>query len=232
LNNAYLFSLIDDGRFALYSIVDGSYHTLADAQPSAAIKRDRALNHVRLSVLTGTLKIDVNDQAVLQAAIAYTPGFVGLWCGVYAPPRTRCTFDNLSVVGTPSTGPLTIYPFCNCRREARVGQPLTTVWLFGAKTSDLLKNLQSRTIMTATLDGQPIDQPQQYWGKTETSADGAQARWRFNLPTLDPGSHVLALTVHSDVELTDGFDGNGDGKPDTYGPGDFLSGYVEIVVQP
>jgi len=27
-------------------------------------------------------------------------------------------------------------------------------------------------------------------------------------------------------------DGNGDGKPDTYGPGDFLSGYVEIVVQP
>lgn len=232
LDNAYLFSLINDGRFRLYRIIDKSYQTIADAQPSDAIRVGQAVNHVHISEMTGTLKIDVNDQQVLQAAIAYTPGFVGFWCGVDAPKQTRCAFDNLAVVGTPSTGPLTIYPFCNCRREARVGQPLTAAWSWGAKTPELLKNLQAQTAITVTLDGKPIDQPKQYWGKSQTVGDSTQSRWLYDLPILDPGSHVLAFTVHSDVELTDGLDGNGDGKPDTYGPGDFLSGYVEIVVQP
>ncbi len=231
LGNTYVFSLINDGRFRLYRVVDGSYQTLADDR-SAAIKPNLALNHVHMSIVTGTLTVAVNQQQVLQAAVAYAPGFVGFWCGVDAPKQTRCTFDNLSATGTPSTGPLTIYPFCNCRREARVHQPLVASWLWRAKTEALANDFRTTTTLTVTLDGKLIEQPKQYWGKLQPDEDGAALPWRFDLPQLDPGSHVLNFTVHSDRALTDGRDLNGDGKPDTYGPGDIYVGYVEVVVQP
>ncbi len=232
INNAYLFRLINDGRYQLYHIVEGSYQQIADTQSSAAIKSDLALNHIHVSILTGTLTIDVNDQRVMQAQVAYDAGFVGFWCGVDAPTRTRCGFDNLTVHGTPSTSAMAVYPFCNCVREARVGQPLSVSWTWGAKKQNYLDVLQAKSILTVTLDGQPIDQPKQYWGKPQIDQDGVSLHWLYNLPALDPGSHVLEFIVHSDEPLTDGFDRNGDGKPDTYGPGDFISGYVNIVVLP
>ncbi len=185
-----------------------------------------------MSVISNTLTALVNNQPVLQAAIAYEPGFVGFWCGVFTAGQTRCTFDNLAVTGTPSTGLLTIYPFCNCRREARLNQPLIASWSWGFKSADLLDRFKSTATMTVTLDGQSVVQPEQYWGDSRHEDDGVSLPWRYNLPPLTPGSHVLEVIVHSDVEFTDGFDGNGDGKPDVYGPGDFLSGYVEVVVQP
>lgn len=232
LSNAYLFSLVADGRYRLYRIADGSYQTIADAQSSTAIRPGDGLNHVQLSMISNTLAISVNNQAVLQAAVAYTPGFIGFWCGVDAPPQTHCTFDNLAVVGTPSTGPLLIYPFCNCRREAVHGQPLTLAWTWTARTPELLAGLQAGSTLTVTLDGQPIADPSQYWGPTQTAGSTVQSRWAYPLPALSPGSHLIEFYVSSATELTDGLDGNGDGRPDTYGPGVFLSGYVETVIQP
>ncbi|HET7376327.1 MAG TPA: hypothetical protein VFK30_06440, partial [Anaerolineae bacterium] len=203
-----------------------------DEQSSAAINANLALNHIHISILTGTLTIDVNTRPVMQAQVAYTAGFVGLWCGVDTPDRTRCAFDNLVVHGTPSTGALTVYPFCNCVREARVGQPLSVSWTWGAKDQKYIDALQAKTILTVTLDGLPIVQPKQYWGKPQVDQEAASLRWLYNLPKLEAGSHVLEFYVHVDEPVTDGFDRNGDGKPDTYGPGDFLSGYVNVVVLP
>jgi serine/threonine protein kinase len=232
INNTYLFRLINDGRYQLYHIVEGSYQQIADTQASAAIQADFALNHIHISILTGTLTIEVNAQPVMQAQVAYDQGFVGLWCGVDAPDRTRCTFDNLSVQGTPSTNAMTLYPFCNCVREARVGQPLSVSWTWGAKTQKLLDTLQAKSILTVTLDGLPIVQPKQYWGQSKLDQAAVSLHWLYNLPALDPGSHVLEFYVHVDEPVTDGFDRNGDGKPDSYGPGDFISGYVNVVVLP
>lgn len=232
LGNAYLFSLVDDGRYRLYRIVEGSYQAIADAQSSAAIQPAGGLNRVQLSLISNTLAISVNNQSVLQAAIAYTPGFVGFWCGVDAPPQTRCTFDNLAVVGTPSRGPQLIYPFCNCRREARRDQQLTLAWTWTARTSELLAALQAGTTLTVTLDGRPIADPRQYWGPTQLTDTAVQSRWAYDLPPLSPGTHIVEYYVASDEQLTDGLDGNSDGRPDTYGPGVFLSGYVEAVILP
>jgi len=232
LDNYYLFRLTNDGRYVVYRRVAGSNQAITEATASIAIKPDRQVNHLRLSVISNTLTALINNQPVLQAAIAYEPGFVGFWCGVFAPGQTRCTFDNLSATGTPSTGPLTIYPFCNCRRDARLKQPLTASWFWRFKSADLIERFKSSAVLTVTLDGETLVNPAQYWGVSQPVDDGIALPWQYQLPALTPGNHILEFIVHSDVELTDGFDGNGDGKPDAYGPGDFLSGYVEVVVQP
>ncbi len=232
LENYYMFRVINDGRYQVYRRVADSVLAITDATPSIAIKLNQQVNHIHLSVISNTLTALINNQPVLQAAIAYEPGFVGFWCGAFSVGQTRCTFDNLAVTGTPSTGRLTIYPFCNCRREARLNQPLTASWFWGFKSADLLERFKSVVTMTLTLDGQTVPQPEQYWGDTRHEDDGVSLPWRYDLPPLTAGSHVLELVAHSGVEFTDGFDENGDGKPDAYGPGDFLSGYVEVVVQP
>ena len=95
-------------------------------------------------MISNTLSVAVNDRVVVQAAIDYTPGSVGLWCGVYQPDRTICAFDNLQAVGTPSTGKATLYPFCNCRRDAVVGQPLEVRWSWSAKSTDLRESIQGQ----------------------------------------------------------------------------------------
>ena len=232
LDNYFLFRVTNDGRYVVYRRVAGSNEAITEAAASPAIKAQGQINRLRLSVISGTLTALINNQPVLQAAIAYEPGFVGFWCGVFSPGQTACTFDNLSVVGTPSTGPLTLYPFCNCRREAWQNQPLVASWFWRFKSRDLVDQFQASTTLTVTLDGQAVDRPTQYWGAVRPDDDGLALPWRFTLPELAPGSHVLEIVAHSDRALTDGFDGNGDGKPDAYGPGDFLSGYVEVVVQP
>ena len=232
LDNYYLFRITNDGRYSVYRRVAGSNQAITEAAASPAIKAQGQINRLQLSVISGTLTALINQQPALQAALAYDPGFVGFWCGVFSPGQTACAFDNLSVVGTPSTGPLTLYPFCNCRRAAWPNQSLVVSWLWRFKSRNLVDQFQASTTLTVTLDGQAVDRPTQYWGAVQPADDALALPWRFTLPALAPGSHVLEIVAHAAAALTDGFDGNGDGKPDAYGPGDFLAGYVEVIVQP
>jgi hypothetical protein len=169
---------------------------------------------------------------VTQAAIDYTPGYIGLWCGVYQLGSTRCAFDNLQATGTPSNRLLIIYPFCNCRRTAYGDQPLEVRWRWGARTPSYLEQFRASTILTATVDGIPVENPQQYWTPPKATSGEAEMFWSYSLPTLEPGAHVIEFVVWSDQQLTDGLDGNGDGQLDTYGPGNILVGYVEVVDLP
>ena len=63
-------------------------------------------------------------------------------------------------------------------------------------------------------------------------AGEAEMFWNYPLPALEPGAHLIEFMVWSDKKLTDGLDENGDGQLDTYGPGNILVGYVEVVVLP
>ncbi len=231
IDNLFWFDYSNDGQYHLYRRQDGQPELLTTAN-APIVKSNLANNQIHLSVVSNTLTIDVNDHRLTQVAIDYTPGFVGFWCGVYDPAQTSCAFDNLQVSGTPSQRTAVIYPFCNCRREVLASQPLEVKWRWGAKSIELLNQFKANTVMTVTLDGTPIDQPQSFWNKPQGTDSEAEMFWSYNLPVLSAGSHLLEFVVHSDKEITDGLDDNGDGRPDTFGPGDFLQGYAEMVVRP
>ena len=231
LDNLFWFDFTNDGHYHLFRRREGQPQQLAEGA-SPVIRSNLALNQIHLAVVSNTLTVVVNDRMIVQAAIDYTPGFVGFWCGVYQPDRTTCAFDNLQAVGAPSRGIATVYPFCNCRREVLMGQPLEVKWRWGAKSIEYLNQFKAGTTMTVTLDGKLITQPQIYWSKAQAADNEAEMFWAYDPPALNAGSHVFEFVVHSDKAITDGLDDNGDGRLDTFGPGDFLQGYVEVVVKP
>ncbi|HTP08061.1 MAG TPA: protein kinase [Anaerolineae bacterium] len=229
--NYYRFDMTNDGWYHLYRQQAGEEVPVTEGA-SPFIHTNLASNRIHLSVVSNTLSIAVNDRVVMQATIDYTPGFIGLWCGAYRAGSTRCAFDNLQATGTPSDRLLIIYPFCNCRRTVYGDQPLEVRWSWRAKTPEYLNQFKAGTTMTVTIDGVPVDKPQQYWTLAAIAAGEADMFWIYPLPALEPGAHLIDYAVWTDRKLTDGLDGNGDGQLDTYGPGDILTGYVEVVVQP
>jgi serine/threonine protein kinase len=231
IDNFYWFDITNDGRYRL-ARQQGGQPSLLTEGASPFIHPNLARNHIHLTVVSNTLSVAVNDRIVVQAAIDYSPGFVGFWCGAYQPGRTLCAFDNLQASGTPSSELLIIYPFCNCRRTAYGDQPLEVRWRWRARTPDYLDQFRAGTVLTVTVDGAPVENPQLYWTAPNVKADEAEMFWSYPLPRLEPGAHLIEFVVRTDKQLADGLDENGDGQLDTYGPGSILTGYVEVVVQP
>jgi hypothetical protein len=230
-DNYYWFDITNDGRYHLYRQQGGQSSLLTEGA-SPFIHTNLARNQIHLAIISTTLSVAVNDRAVTQAAIDYTPGFIGFWCGAYQSGRTRCAFDKLQATGTPSNRLLFIYPFCNCHRTAYGDQPLEVRWRWGAKTPAYLDQFKAGTVLTVTVDDVPVENPQQYWTPSKTVAGDAEMFWSYPLPALAPGAHLIEFTVWSDKKLTDGLDENGDGQLDTYGPGNILAGYVEVIKLP
>ena len=230
-DNYYWFGVSNDGRYHLYRQQAGQ-SSLVTEGTSPFIHTNLAPNQIHLTVVSSTLSVAVNDRVVTQATIDYTPGFVGLWCGAYQLGSTRCAFDNLQTTGTPSNRLLIVYPFCNCRRTAYADQPLEVRWRWGAKTPAYLDQFRAGTTLTVTVDGAPLENPQQYWMPPKAAPGEAEMFWSYPLPALESGAHVVEFVVWSDRKLTDGLDENGDGQLDTYGPGNILVGYVGVEVLP
>jgi|GEM_PF-755935 len=231
LDNYYAFDISNDGRYYLSRRESGQISTVAEGT-SPFIHTNLARNQIHLAVISNTLLVAVNNRQVTQAAIDYTPGYIGLRCGAHQPGSTRCAFDDLQAVGTPSDRLLFLYPFCNCRRTAFGDQPVEVRWSWAAKTPAYLDQWKADTVLTVTVDGVPVVNPRQYWTPATVVAGDAEMFWIYPMPALEPGAHLIEFVVWSDKKLTDGLDENGDGQLDTYGPGDILTGYVEVIVQP
>ena len=159
LENLYWFDLTNDGRYHLYRSKQADMSQQLAAGASPLIRSNPTRNQIHLTVISNTLSVAVNDRVVVQAAIDYTPGSIGLWCGVYQPGRSLCAFDNLQAVGSPSTGKATIYPFCNCRREVVMAINRWKCAGVGRRKSiDLLNQFKAEHDVEVTLDGQPVDE--------------------------------------------------------------------------
>jgi serine/threonine protein kinase len=231
LSNYYAFDVSNDGRYYLSQRRNGELFDVTQGS-SPVIHANLARNQLHLSLISSTLTVAVNDRVVLQAAIDYAPGFIGLQCSAHQPGSTRCAFDDLQAVGTPSDRQLIVYPFCNCRRTAYGSQPVEVRWRWAAKSPEYLDQFRSGTVLTVTVDGAPLPDPQQYWTTSAATAGEAEMFWSYLLPEMEPGAHLIEYSVWTDRKLTDGLDANGDGQPDTYGPGSIYDGYVEVIMQP
>ncbi len=232
LNNNYVVYASGDGLLSFYKRVEGDQQAIVLDRPVEAIRRGDAVNRWRIAVSKGLVTVRLNGESALQASIAYSPGAIGFACEPGAPPLARCAFDNLSARGGPSTGDVIVSPLCNCLRHARAGQRVIVAWRWTAAELALIDAFLAAVDMRVTIDGRALDAPAQYWGSIETGEEGVQTRWAYALPPLEPGSHIVEVAISSDEAVSDGRDANADGRPDTFGPGEWFTGYVQIVVSP
>jgi len=104
-------------------------------------------------------------------------------------------------------------------------------WTWFATTAKLAQSFASLAEMTVTIDGQQFSELGEYWGEPGPYPGGSAIQWNLPLPALEPGVHRIETTIELSEQVTDGFDGNQDGTPDGYGPGQVFGGWVELQVE-
>ena len=112
---------------------------------------------------------------------------------------------------------------------------------WGALGHDLAEGNMDHMTVTLLVDGQPVS------GKRQEAIPSAEipcgynvsekydgAYWGFHKTTLSPlsvGEHSIFVKMTFDTQFTDGFDSDGDGQEDYYGPGSKTFEY-SIIVEP
>lgn len=125
---------------------------------------------------------------------------------------------------------VTLYPFCNCQEQIGAGQPVELTWAWLTVEPGQAADFARLTRLCLTVDGRSLNGLERYWSDVTEDPEGYKVRWTYPLGALAAGTHRVELAVSAETALTDGFDGNGDGQADVYGPGEIGFGWVEIAV--
>jgi hypothetical protein len=124
-------------------------------------------------------------------------------------------------------------PICNCQEQAAAGQPIQLTLGWVTVTPEQAAEFVRVANTHLTVDGQPLSNAHQYWGDvTQTSEGYYKVSWAYPLGTLEAGTHRVEVALSSDTTFSDGFDSDGDGQTDVFGPGEVFRGWVEIVAGP
>jgi hypothetical protein len=138
--------------------------------------------------------------------------------------------------GAYSTG------FCNCQRTVRAGEAVYLESGWSATTRELVQEYIDASSTKIWIDNSVNPDFSSSggtgWGEIEivswssSSESGYLSFQKWQLSSLSIGKHRLKKEVALSMALTDGFDDNKDGKPDSYGPGIISNRWVDIVVAP
>ena len=96
----YTFVVSSDGYYGIGKIKGQDYHLIGmeALQPSSAIRKGSALNHLRADCIGDTLTLFVNDTKLIEVHDSEFPaGDIGLIAGTYQSAGTDIRFDNLRV---------------------------------------------------------------------------------------------------------------------------------------
>jgi hypothetical protein len=129
-----------------------------------------------------------------------------------------------------------IRPFCECTETAEFGQAVYLRWGWVATTEELTRAYIDASSQKVWIDGLP--DPVLWsignsdWGEITWNADyqGYASTWSWPLPPLSRGSHLIEIEVTLSEAVSDGYDTDGDGQADVYGPGVVDTGWAELVV--
>jgi hypothetical protein len=97
---------------------------------------------------------------------------------------------------------------------------LTIGWL--ADTKGQVQSFLDSIDLTGRLDGQPLTDLNNYWGKIEPVCDheeqGADylSTWSYPLAHLDAGTHIIEIKGTLNEPVTDGFNPDNNDSPDEY----------------
>lgn len=89
------------------------------------------------------------------------------------------------------------------------GQPVSHRygWITIDRGPSWIRHLRDATTLEATVDGQPVAQPTQYWGDIHTTGDQTAAWWSYDARKT-VGTHQFEVTVRFDEPVTSPLDGS------------------------
>ena len=85
--------------------------------------------------------------------------------------------------------------------------------------------------VTVIVDGTEYAVTPECWSAPSPAPGGYAVQLNAPLPVLARGQHRIELRITLPQEITDGFDANKDGKPDTYGPGEAFKEWMDLIVE-
>lgn len=143
-------------------------------------------------------------------------------------------------IPTRPTPPQIVFlrPLCGSTYSVQSGRPLEIhygSWI--ANGEDLAKQNAQHLIVRLLIDGQPVAGVQQPVAHSSTIPcstpleNGYGVYSVARVGALSPGTHVATMTLMFDEQVTDGYDVDGDGTPDLYGPGEIRTREFTIIAQ-
>ncbi len=225
------------GQYALWKREKSEWSTVIDWTFTGVLEQGAgAQNEIHLTLESGTLTIAFNGREVMRQPLAnYQPGFLGLSCATFAAPGSTCAADEF-VARWRQPQPVRVIAGCNCTQEIYEGQEITIRLAWGASTRNRAQDFIDAATPRIWIDdvlllgGRPADLAP-FWQEPVEDTPGVwAANWIYPYGEMDLGTHVLRLEFILDQAVTDGFDSNGDGALDLYGPGTLDWGTTEIVV--
>lgn len=138
----------------------------------------------------------------------------------------------------PSPQVILFRPRCGTTLTIQAGRPLEIhygTWV--AIGLDLAKQNAEHLSVGLLLDGEPVTGVQQppvpsYAIPCGISvADGYGVFYIAQVGPLSAGTHVATQTLSFDEQVTDGYDADGDGTPERYGPGEIRTTEFTLIVE-
>jgi len=233
----FLLEWSPNGRYSVWRMDESGWNAIIDWTFTGALEQGvGAENEMRLTLEAGTLAIAFNGREVARQPLGnYQPGFLGLGCNTFAAPGSVCAADEF-IARWRQPQPVRVIAGCNCTQEVYEGQEITVRLAWGATTRKRAQDFIDAAAPRIWIDdvlllgGRPADLAP-FWQEPVEDTPGVwAANWIYPYGEIEPGTHVLRLEFILSKSITDGFDSNGDGALDTYGPGPMDWGTTEIVV--
>jgi len=108
--------------------------------------------------------------------------------------------------------------------------PVALTWSWQAASAGTLDDYVEAAAFSLKVDGKPVDVTAA-WGRRVDCEGGECYGWQLPPMYLEPGRHTAQMSVTLDRAVSDGFDSDGDGKQDVFGPGKSVFSPCNLVVE-
>ncbi len=234
-DNFFTFAIDPYGNWGLYRHTSSDeWIALIDFRESFLLGTDYYTNHLQV-VRSGEMIAVYGNGFPLTSAIYDTHNLGDRASGLIAwsneTAGLEARFDDYSVCNLEQPAFMPVYPMSESKLRWSLDQPAYLNFTWGTVTAAQAQLFADYADITISIDGQEFYGLKEYWGAVMPYQNGNAIMWNLPLPPLSKGVHRIEFSLSLSEGVTDGYDGDNNGKEDIYGPGEAFSGWVELDVR-